>query len=118
MPGGAGVAIAEDVLPAFEDFKLQRNKMKSKRYFLMKIHKGEIILVGCGDRNETFEDFCIKIMETGEPRYGVVDMPTRAGGPATKLVFVAWIPDATAKIAHKMVYAATKETIRFRRAKG
>ena len=66
-----------------------------------------------GKRDQTYDDFCGKLQETGEPRYGVVDceFTTTDGRPNSKIVFVAYIPDSC-KIKQKMVYSGSKDALK------
>ena len=65
-----------------------------------------------GDKTEDFKAFCSKLPD-GDCRYAVLDVEinTKAGATANKLIFVAWSDD-NASIKPKMLYASSKQALR------
>lgn len=110
-----GVQVNEEAISQFNDFKLQKNAQKGTRYMIFKIEgDSEIVQEGeSGKREQTYDEFSTKIMETGEPRFGVFDaeFETEDGRPNSKIVFVAYIPDSC-KIKQKMVYSGSKDALK------
>ena len=79
------------------------------RFITFKIEgDSEIVIDQKGPRENTYEDFIVALKNepAGEPRYGVVDCDytTEDGRDASKICFVAYVPD-TCKIKMKMLYS-------------
>ena len=69
----------DDVIEAFNNFKLQRDPHKL-RYFVYKISddKKFIEIEHQGDRSQSYDDFCEKL-SPDECRYGLVDLEFKTG---------------------------------------
>ena len=65
-----------------------------------------------GEKGASFADFCSKLPD-GDCRYGVLDVEvnTKSGTTANKLIFVAWSDD-NASVKPKMLYASSKDALK------
>merc|ERR1711990_1140852 len=83
-------------------------------YIIYKItdDKKSIVIEHTGEKGASFEDFCSKLPD-GSCRYAILDVEinTKAGATANKLIFVAWSDD-NASIKPKMLYASSKDAIK------
>lgn len=107
-----GVSVNDDVISAFNEFKLGRGEFKLK-YFIYKIeNKKNIVIESTGPLEKTYDDFVGELPENG-CRYGLIDVEfeTEEGREAKKMVLVTWAPD-TASVREKMLYAGSKEALR------
>ncbi|MGF6884861.1 cofilin [Nocardia sp. GAS34] len=110
----SGVAVHDDVVTQFNDFKLKRPPC-NYRYFIYKIENDSQIVIESTAPNEAgYEQFYETLSAINdECRYALIDLEvlTSDGRPASKLVFISWSPD-TAKMKSKMLYASSKEAIK------
>jgi cofilin len=108
-----GVHVSDDVVYAFNEFKLKRGEFHLK-YFIYKIgaNKTSIEIEKQGGLDKTYEDFVSELPEN-DCRYALIDMDfdTDDGRPTSKLVFISWNPD-TASVRPKMLYSGSKEAIK------
>lgn len=108
-----GVDVSDDVVTAFNDFKLKRGEFHLK-YFIYKIgkDKSKIEIEKKGGLDKGYDDFVGDLPEN-DCRYGLIDMDfeTDDGRPTSKLVFISWNPD-TASVRPKMLYSGSKEAIK------
>ena len=85
-----------------------------RSYIVFKItdDKKNIVIEHKGAKGASFEDFCSKLPE-GDCRYAVLDVEinTKSGATANKLIFVAWSDD-NASIKPKMLYASSKDALK------
>jgi cofilin len=93
------------------------NEMKIRsayRYIIFKItdDKKSIVIECKGDKNATFDEFKSKLPD-GDCRYAVLDVEiaTKSGATANKLIFVAWSDD-NASVKPKMLYASSKDALK------
>ena len=71
------------------------------------------IVVDCkGEKGASFADFQSKLPD-GDCRYAVLDVEinTKSGATANKLIFVAWSDD-NASVKPKMLYASSKDALK------
>uniref|UniRef100_A0A0D3JRT7 ADF-H domain-containing protein n=1 Tax=Emiliania huxleyi (strain CCMP1516) TaxID=280463 RepID=A0A0D3JRT7_EMIH1 len=103
----SGVQVNDDCKTAFEDMKI-RSKYP---YIIFKISddKKSIEIEKKGD---SFDDFT-KNFPDNDCRYAVLDVEikTKSGATANKLVFVSWSDD-NASIKPKMLYASSKDALK------
>ncbi|GMI21544.1 hypothetical protein TrCOL_g9950 [Triparma columacea] len=108
-----GVSVTDDVIEAFNNFKLKREPHKV-RYFTYKVSddKKFIEMDSMGALDKTYEDFC-EALPDNDCRYGLIDLEfqTDDGRPTSKIVFIAWNPD-DAPIRSKMLYSGSKEALK------
>lgn len=120
MIKATGVSVDDNIIPTFEDFKLQKGEFKGSSYIIYRINdsKDKIIIDQIGEAGKTYEDFVGELPEN-EPRYAAVDIKfeTGDGRETSKLVLISWVPD-TAKIRMKMMYAGSKEVLKAAMAGG
>merc|ERR1711907_115992 len=106
----SGVQVNEDVTKEFEEMKIR----KKYQYMVFKISddKKFIIRETEGAPGASFEDFCSKLPDC-ECRYAVLDVEieTKSGATANKLIFVAWSDD-NASVKPKMLYASSKDALK------
>ena len=81
-------------------------RITDDKTFLELEHKGE--------KGASFEDFTSKLPDN-DCRHAVLEISTKSGATANKLIFVAWSDD-NARIGSKMLYASSKDD--FKRALG
>ena len=108
-PKSTGVQADDEVVTAFNAFKLQQEPYKL-RYMTYEIKdKKTIVIASQGGRDKSYDDLVEELPEN-EPRYALIDLEfeTDDGRPTSKLVFISWNPD-TAKIRDKMLYSGSKE---------
>merc|ERR1719204_1939245 len=98
----------DELLAEYQKLQLNKKKVEGKKCFLTcKIEKGKIVVDKSGDPDELKDTesrhkaFVAALCESGEPRYGMVDLEG-------KVFFVSWISD-NAKIKLKMKYASVRE---------
>ena len=109
LPQSTGVQADDEVVTAFNAFKLQQEPYKL-RYMTYEIKdKKTIVIASQGGRDKSYDDLVEELPEN-EPRYALIDLEfeTDDGRPTSKLVFISWNPD-TAKIRDKMLYSGSKE---------
>jgi cofilin len=103
-------AVASSSLSEFEQMKI-RNTYK---YMIFKISddKKHIEIEHKGEKGASFEDFTSKLPD-GDCRYAVLDVEidTKSGAKANKLIFVAWSDD-NASVKPKMLYASSKDALK------
>lgn len=102
----------DDVVDAFNDFKLKRGDFHC-RFFIYKIeNKKNIVIEKKGDLSKTYDDFVAELPEN-DCRYGIIDLDfdTSDGRKTSKLVFISWNPD-TGPIRAKMLYSGSKEAMK------
>eukprot|EP01099_Mayorella_cantabrigiensis_P001923 TRINITY_DN1832_c0_g1_i2.p1 TRINITY_DN1832_c0_g1~~TRINITY_DN1832_c0_g1_i2.p1 ORF type:complete len:162 (+),score=48.75 TRINITY_DN1832_c0_g1_i2:69-488(+) len=106
----AGVAIAQEVIERFNEFKLR----SASRYILYKLSDSltEVVIDKIADPSATYQDF-LNDLPPNDCRYAVFNFEYDAGsdGKRAKVIFFNWAPE-TAKIKSKMVYAATKDSMK------
>lgn len=107
----SGVTVADECQSLFKDMQLKH----SQRYLMFEIKdKKNIVLAenGQGEASKSYEDFVAALPESA-PRYCVVDVEytTKSGAENKKLVFIFWCPEGCS-VKDKMLYAASKDTIR------
>jgi cofilin len=106
----SGVQVKDDCLSEFEQMKI-RNTYK---YMIFKISddKKHIEIEHKGEKGASFEDFTSKLPD-GDCRYAVLDVEidTKSGAKANKLIFVAWSDD-NASVKPKMLYASSKDALK------
>lgn len=87
---------------------------KEYKYIIFKItdDKKFIVIEDKGAKDATFADFTSKLPDAS-CRYAVldVDIETKSGATANKLIFVAWSDD-NASIKPKMLYASSKDALK------
>lgn len=106
-----GVEVADEVVSAFNDFKLQQGE--KLRYIIFSIeNKKTIVISEKGERSKTYDDFCSALPDD-DCRYGLIDLDftTTDGRPTSKLVLITWNPD-TASVRSKMLYSGSKEALK------
>lgn len=81
-PQSTGVSVTDEVIEAFNNFKLKRDPHKC-RFFTYKMSddKKNIELDSTGDLDKSYEDFCEALPED-DCRYGLIDLEfqVRVGG--------------------------------------
>ena len=106
----SGVQCQPECLTEFEKMKIR----SEYAYIIYKItaDKKFIEIEAKGDKGASFQDFTSKLPD-GDCRYAVLDVEinTKAGATANKLIFVAWSDD-NASIKPKMLYASSKDAIK------
>ena len=106
----SGVQCAPECLEEFEKMKIR----SEYKYIIFKItdDKKSIVIEEKGAKDATFADFTSKHPDAG-CRYAVlhVEINTKSGATANKLIFVAWSDD-NASIKPKMLYASSKDAIK------
>jgi len=104
----SGVQVNENCISDFNEMKIR----SAYKYIIYKISADkkyiEIEHKGTGD----FAEFCSKLPD-GDCRYGVLDVEisTKSGANANKLIFVAWSDD-NASVKPKMLYASSKDALK------
>ena len=90
-------------------------KIRSEyKYIVFKItdDKKSIVIEHKGAKGADFAEFTSKLPD-GDCRYSVLDVEinTKSGATANKLIFVAWSDD-NASIKPKMLYASSKDALK------
>ena len=84
------------------------------KFMIFKISddKKNIMIEHKGEKGASFDDFCSKLPD-GDCRYAVLDVEidTKSGATANKLIFVAWSDD-NAPVRPKMLYASSKDALK------
>jgi cofilin len=110
-----GIQVGDECIAKFTDFKLQKGDMKDVKFVIYKITDDatQIVEDEVGEVGQDYSDLQGKLIAKGEPRYAVVDCAytTADGRDASKIVFIAWVPD-TCKIKQKMVYSGSKDALK------
>merc|ERR1712086_1203257 len=111
----SGVQVADDCSKEFEAMKIR----KAYAYIIFKItdDKKNIVIEKKGEKGdksqeEYFAEFA-KELPDGDCRYGIFDVEinTKSGATANKLIFVAWSDD-NASVKPKMLYASSKDALK------
>ena len=106
----SGVMCDPECLAEFEKMKIR----SEYKYIIFKItdDKKSIVIEEKGAKDASFDEFTSKLPE-GSCRYAVLDVEinTKAGATANKLIFVAWSDD-NASIKPKMLYASSKDALK------
>uniref|UniRef100_A0A7S0HIW0 ADF-H domain-containing protein n=1 Tax=Phaeocystis antarctica TaxID=33657 RepID=A0A7S0HIW0_9EUKA len=106
----SGVQVMPDCLTEFESMKIR----SAYKFMIFKItdDKKHIEIEHKGEKGASFEDFT-KLLPVEDCRYAVLDVEitTKSGATANKLIFVAWSDD-NAAIKPKMLYASSKDAIK------
>lgn len=108
-----GVVVNDEVVEAFNDFKLKKGTNKLRYFvYVMSKDKKSIEIEKRGSIEKSYDDFCADLPEN-DCRYGLIDLEfeTDDGRPTSKLVFISWNPD-TASVRPKMLYSGSKEAIK------
>ena len=95
--------------------KFEEMKIRSAfKYLIFKISddKKSIVLEETGKKDADFSEFTTKLPD-GDCRYAVLDVEinTKSGAMANKLIFVAWSDD-NASVKPKMLYASSKDALK------
>ena len=106
----SGVQVQPECLTVFEEMKIR----SAYKFLIFRItdDKKFIELEHKGEKGTSFEDFTSKLPDN-DCRYAVLDVEitTKSGATANKLIFVAWSDD-NAAIKPKMLYASSKDAIK------
>merc|ERR1719240_1098452 len=106
----SGVQVDQECISEFEQMKI-RSKYQ---YIIYKItdDKKSIMIECKGDKGASFDEFKSKLPD-GDCRYAVLDVEinTKSGAVANKLIFVAWSDD-NASVKPKMLYASSKDALK------
>nr|BAJ19027.1 cofilin [Entamoeba invadens] len=105
----SGIQLSDVVTSLYNEFKLSHKW----RYILFKLNDKmtEIVVDKTAPFDETYEDFT-KALPPKSARYGVYHLQYNQGsGKREKIIFYLWTP-AACSIKEKMVYSATKATIK------
>mmetsp|Transcript_13080 Transcript_13080/g.22402 ORF Transcript_13080/g.22402 Transcript_13080/m.22402 type:complete len:139 (+) Transcript_13080:54-470(+) len=106
----SGVQVNPDCLSEFEAMKIR----SSYQYIIFKISadKKFIEIEAKGEKGAAFSEFTSKLPD-GDCRYAVLDVEinTKSGATANKLIFVAWSDD-NASVKPKMLYASSKDALK------
>merc|ERR1712070_128859 len=106
----SGVQCAPECLEEFEAMKIR----STYQYIIYKItaDKKSIVIEAKGAKGADFADFKSKLPD-GDCRYAVLDVEinTKSGATANKLIFVAWSDD-NASVKPKMLYASSKDALK------
>ena len=106
----SGVTCTDECMTEFNEMKIR----SAYRYIIFKItdDKKSIVIESKGDKNATFDEFKSKLPD-GDCRYAVLDVEiaTKSGATANKLIFVAWSDD-NASVKPKMLYASSKDALK------
>ena len=88
----------------------------SLRYAVFKIENQETVVEKKGDRNKSYADFLTDLMQSEEPRYGLVMYTYQPDGHhkiLSKTLLVKWFPDSdTASMVDKMLYMSSFDALR------
>ncbi|BFU19233.1 actophorin, putative [Entamoeba histolytica HM-1:IMSS-B] len=105
----AGIQLADEVTSVYNDFKLSHKY----RYIVFKMNDGmtEVVVEKTAEKNATYDDF-LKDLPEKSARYAVYDLEyDTPEGLRQKIIFYLWTPEGC-KIREKMLYSATKATIK------
>merc|ERR1712039_1075143 len=98
----------DELLETYQKLQLNSKKATDKpAYMVCKIAKSKIVceemkpVSELKDVEERHKAFSAKLMESGQPRYGMIDFDG-------KVFFISWIPE-TSKVKNKMQYASVRE---------
>merc|ERR1711916_156545 len=102
--------VNDDVVTAYQDLKIG-HKYKYC-IFVMNDDQTEVVVQENGESDATWDDFCAKLPDD-DCRYAVFDFDytLEDGGQRDKVILVVWAPDS-AKIKSKMLYSATKDSLK------
>jgi len=106
----SGVQVNPDCIAEFDKMKIR----SEYQYLVFKItdDKKNIVIEKKGDKGADFADFTSNLPD-GDCRYAVLDVEieTKSGATANKLIFVAWSDD-NASVKPKMLYASSKDALK------
>jgi cofilin len=106
----SGVTAEDECRLEFDQMKIR----KTYGYIVYKItdDKKKIVIDCKGAPGASFEEFCSKLPDLA-CRYAVLDVEidTKSGAKANKLVFVVWSDD-NGPVMKKMLYASSKDALK------
>lgn len=121
MSLASGVTVQQDVLDAFNDFRMSGNSKGNKtKFIIFKIadNKKEVVLDEVSQETD-YEVFRNKLDSARDdkgnaaPRYAVYDVEYELPGEGkrSKIVFISWVPTETPTL-WSMLYASTRENLK------
>lgn len=121
MSLASGVTVQEDVLNAFNDFRMSGNAKGNKtKFIIFKIadNKKEVVLDEVSQETD-YEVFRNRLESARDdkgnaaPRYAVYDVEYELPGEGkrSKIIFISWVPTETPTL-WSMLYASTRENLK------
>lgn len=120
MSLASGVAVGDEVISTFNEFRMSGNKANKNKFIIFKIadNKKDVVVDEVSQETD-YEVFRNKLVNAKDdkgnpvPRYAVydVDFEILNEGKRSKIVFIAWVPGDTPTM-WRMVYASTKENLK------